>query len=95
MVPTHFAIQAKRTKNHVPVETVCALAGTMHDVKAGHSILVATSWYGKASHDFAHRNGRIHIEGRGLKALLLEHLGIDAFIGLPKVPPGWIPGDVT
>lgn len=96
LVATHFAIQAKRTKNHVPVETVRALAGTMHDVNASHSILVATSWYGKASREFAHRNGRIHlINGRELKALLLEHLGIDALIGLPKVPPGWVPGDVV
>jgi restriction system protein len=96
LVATHFAIQAKRTKNHVPVETVRALAGTMHDVNASHAILVATSWYGKASRDFAHRNGRIHlINGRELKALLLEHLGIDALIGLPKVPPGWVPDDVV
>lgn len=96
LVTTYFAIQAKRTKNHVPVETVRALAGTMHDVNASHSILVATSWYGKASREFAHRNGRMHlINGRELKALLLEHLGIDALIGLPKVPPGWVPGDVV
>ncbi|MBM9506812.1 restriction endonuclease [Actinacidiphila acididurans] len=96
LVATHFAIQAKRTKNVVPVDTVRSLWSTMHDVGASHSILVATSWYGKSSHEFAHRMGRIHlINGRELKALLLEHLGIDALIGLPKVPPGWVPDDVV
>jgi restriction system protein len=34
------------------------------------------------------------IDGRGLKALLQEHLGIDALIGLPKVPPGWDTRDI-
>jgi restriction system protein len=29
------------------------------------------------------------IDGRHLKALLLERLGIDALTGLPKLPPGW------
>ena len=95
VVATVFAIQAKRTKNHVPVETVRALYGTMHDVNASNGVLVATSWYGKASTDFAARN-RIHlIDGRNLKALLLDHLGADVLIGLPKVPPGWNPGDVV
>ncbi|WP_344490794.1 hypothetical protein [Streptomyces enissocaesilis] len=28
------------------------------------------------------------VHGRGLKALLQEHLGIDALTGLPKPPPG-------
>lgn len=93
---TVFAVQAKRTKNHVPVETVRALAGTMHDVNASHGVLVTTSWYGMASTEFAARNGRIHlIDGRNLKALLLEYRGTDVLIGLPKVPPGWNPGDVA
>lgn len=93
---TVFAIQAKRTKNHVPVETVRALAGTMQDLNASHGVLVTTSWYGKTSTDFATRNGRIHlIDGRHLKSLLLEHLGIDALIGLPRVPRGWNQGDVS
>ncbi|WP_425338588.1 hypothetical protein [Kitasatospora phosalacinea] len=44
----------------------------------------------------AHRNGqRLDlIDGRNLKALLLEHLGIDALTGLPKIPPGRQPSDV-
>ncbi|GAA2123654.1 hypothetical protein GCM10009759_74830 [Kitasatospora saccharophila] len=31
------------------------------------------------------------IDGRNPKALLLEHLGIDALIGLPKLPPAGRP----
>ena len=69
----------------------------MDDMNAAKGVLVTTSWVGKASRDFASRNGnRIQIiEGRELKHLLLEHLGIDALISLPKLPPGWDQRDVT
>ncbi|MCN9244514.1 restriction endonuclease [Streptomyces sp. RY43-2] len=88
-------IQAKRTKNTVPAEAVRALAGVMHDKAAAKGILVTTAWFGKTSLDFAHRTGRMQlIDGCGLKALLQEQLGIDALIGLPKVPPGWVPEDL-
>ncbi|WP_406506558.1 restriction endonuclease [Streptomyces sp. NBC_01602] len=81
-------IQAKRSKNAVPAEAVRALAGVMHDKAAAKGIVVTTAWFGKASWDFAHRTGRMElIDGRHLKALLFEHLGIDALIGLPKLPP--------
>ena len=68
-----------------------ALAGVMDDENAAKGVLVTTSWVGKASRDFAARNGsRIEIiEGRHLKSLLRQHLGLDALIGLPKLPPGW------
>src|SRR5271154_5675244 len=68
-----------------------ALAGVMDDKNAAKGVLVTTSWVGKASRDFAARNGsRIEIiEGRHLKSLLRQHLGLDALIGLPKLPPGW------
>ncbi|MGW7453002.1 restriction endonuclease [Streptomyces sp. NPDC054787] len=89
-------IQAKRTKNAVPAEAVRALAGVMHDKAAAKGIVVTTAWFGKASHDFAYRTGRMElIDGRHLKALLLEHLGIDALIGLPKLPTGWETRDLT
>jgi restriction system protein len=89
-------IQAKRYSNIVGVEAVHALAGVMDDMNAAKGVLVTTSWVGKASRDFAARNGRIEIiEGRQLKAMLQEHLGLDALIGLPKLPPGWEPRDVT
>ncbi|MGW3185966.1 restriction endonuclease [Kitasatospora sp. NPDC001119] len=93
---TIFAIQAKRSKNLVSVNTVRAMSGVMHDKDAGYGIVVTTSWFGKDSYDFAHRNGRLRlIDGRNLKALLAEHLNIDALIGLPKVPPGWQAGDLV
>ncbi|MFF1438498.1 restriction endonuclease [Streptomyces sp. NPDC058295] len=92
---TVFAIQAKRSKNAVPVETVRALAGVMHDKAASRGVLVTTSWFGKASDDFAHRTGRMQlINGRNLKALLKEYLNMDVLIGLPKTPPGWQASDV-
>ncbi|MGW4806918.1 restriction endonuclease [Kitasatospora sp. NPDC004272] len=92
-----IAVQAKRTKNVVSPEVVRALLGTLQDKQAARGVLVTTSWYGKSSWEIAHRNGqRLDlIDGRNLKALLLEHLGLDALIGLPKLPPGWQPGDVA
>ncbi|MER8073167.1 restriction endonuclease [Streptomyces sp. NPDC094034] len=82
-------IQAKRTKNVVSAETVRAVAGLVVDKGASKGIVVTTAWFGKASWDFAPRNRVELIDGRHLKALLLEHLGIDALIGLPKLPPNW------
>ncbi|WP_406275922.1 SAV_2336 family protein [Actinacidiphila glaucinigra] len=88
-------IQAKRYKNVVPAEAVHALAGVMHDKAAAKSILVTTSSFSTASKDFAQRTGRMElIDGRALKALLKEHLGIDALNGLPKFPVGWHPQDL-
>jgi restriction system protein len=83
-------IQAKRYSKVVGLEAVQALAGVMEDKHAAKGVLVTTSWVGKASRDFAARNGRIEIiEGRNLKAMLHEHLDLDVLIGLPKSPPGW------
>ncbi|TQF07758.1 restriction endonuclease [Kitasatospora acidiphila] len=88
-------IQAKRLKTTVPADAVRALSGVMEDKAAAKGILVSTAWFGKASVDFAHRNGRMQlIDGRELKSLLKEYLGIDALLGLPKVPPGWKPQDL-
>ncbi len=61
---------------------------------------MTTSWrFGKrrgGSYDFAARTGRMNlITGRELKSLLLEHLGLDALIGLPKLPRGWERRDVS
>lgn len=68
----------------------------MNDKSAAKGVLVTTSWVGKASRDFAARNGRIEIiEGRQLKALLLEYLELDALISLPKLPPDWTQSDIT
>jgi restriction system protein len=84
------AIQAKRYRNVVGLESVHALAGAMNDKAASKGILVTTSWFGKASRDFVARNGRMElIDGRELKELLLRHLDLDVLIGLDKLPRGW------
>jgi restriction system protein len=89
-------IQAKRYSKIVGLEAVHALAGVMEDKHAAKGVLVTTSWVGKASRDFAARNGRIEIiEGRHLKSMLLEHLGLDVLISLQKLPPGWEQNDVS
>jgi restriction system protein len=89
-------IQAKRYSKIVGLEAVHALAGVMADKAATKGILVTTSWFGKASYDFAARTGRMElITGRELKSLLLEHLSLDTLIGLPKLPPGWERRDVS
>ena len=90
-------IQAKRYSRVVELEAVHALAGVMEDKNAAKGVLVTTSWVGKASRDFAARNGsRIEIiEGRQLKYLLKEHLGLNVLISLPKLPPGWDQTDIS
>jgi restriction system protein len=90
-------IQAKRYSKIVGVEAVHALAGVMEDKYAAKGVLVTTSWVGKASRDFAARNGsRIQIiEGRQPKYMLKEHLGLDVLISLPKLPPDWEQQDIS
>ena len=45
---------------------------------------------------FAEEHGRIDIyDGRELKALLLEHLEMDALISLSSVPKGWTAADIA
>jgi len=95
LLSTQCIIQAKRTKNVVPADTVRAVAGLVHDTGASKGIVVTTAWFGKSSLDFAPRNRLELIDGRHLKALLLEHLEIDSLIGLPKLPPGWQPRDLS
>lgn len=80
-------IQAKRYKDVVPADACRALWGVMDDKKAGTGVLVTTSYFGKATHDFAARNERVRlIEGPELKHLLKEHLDLDIVIGA-KEPP--------
>lgn len=75
-------IQAKRYKGVVPADAVRALAGVMDDKRASRGVLVTTSWFGKATHDFAARHGRIQlIQGEELVHLIATHLGIDVVIG--------------
>lgn len=89
-------IQAKRYSAVVGLEAVHALAGVMNDKHAAKGILVTTSWFGKASYDFAARHGgRIElIDGRKLKYLLRQYLEKDVLIGLSKLPRGWTRDDI-
>lgn len=75
-------VQAKRYRKVVPPDAVRALAGVMDDKRAGRGVLVTTSWFGRATHEFAARHGRIQlIEGGQLKHLLAEHLGLQVTVG--------------
>ncbi|MFF0432368.1 restriction endonuclease [Streptomyces sp. NPDC004327] len=83
-------IQAKRYGKLVGVEAVQALAGVVEHKRAAKGILITTSWFGRASHDFARQHGRLQlIEGPELKYLIKEHLGKDVIPGPvpPKRPP--------
>jgi restriction system protein len=80
-------IQAKRYKNTVGVSAVRDLFGTMQNEGATKGILVTTSGYGKASHEFANGKPLELIDGGGLLYLLNEHANIDAKI---EVPEDWV-----
>ncbi|MFE7462677.1 restriction endonuclease [Streptomyces sp. NPDC057499] len=79
-------IQAKRTKNVVPFETVSALAGVVEHKRAAKGILVTTSWFGRASEAFANEHGRMELlDGANLVHLFKEHMNLDVIPG--PVPP--------
>ncbi|MBO3673537.1 restriction endonuclease [Streptomyces sp. NEAU-YJ-81] len=79
-------IQAKRYSKLVGVESVQALAGVVEHKRAAKGVLITTSWFGRASHDFARQHGRLQlIEGPELKYLVKEYLGKDVIPG--PVPP--------
>jgi restriction system protein len=80
-------IQAKRYKNTVGVSAVRDLFGTMQNEGATKGILVATSGYGQASHEFANGKPLELIDGGNLLYLLQEHAGIEARI---EVPEDWV-----
>ena len=77
-------IQAKRYKNTVGVSAVRDLFGTMQNEGASKGILVTTSGYGQASHEFANGKPLELIDGGNL---LQEHAGIEAKI---VVPEDWV-----
>lgn len=80
-------IQAKRYKHTVGVSAVRDLFGTMQNEGATKGILVTTSGYGQASHEFANGKPLELIDGGNLLYLLLEHAGIEAKI---EVPEDWV-----
>jgi restriction system protein len=80
--------QAKRYTKVVGLEAVRALASAIEDNHAAKGILITTSWVSAAGRHFATQHGGIEIiEGSQLKQMLLEHLGINALINLPKPQP--------
>jgi restriction system protein len=80
-------IQAKRYKNTVGVSAVRDLYGTTQNEGATKGILVTTSGYGQASHDFANGKPLELIDGGQLLYLLQENAGVEAKI---EVPEDWI-----
>jgi restriction system protein len=87
IVADHCVIQAKRYKNTVSPGDVRALFGSMDQLKAATGVVVTTSSFGPSSYEFARQSGRISlIDGPKLKHLLMEHLGLDVLISLPKAP---------
>lgn len=74
-------IQAKRWSGLVGLESVHALTGVMADHNATTGVLVTTSWFGRASEEFAKRNRITLINGAELKQLIKDHLNIDVIPG--------------
>ena len=67
----------------VGVSAVRDLFGTMHNEGASKGILVTTSWYGKASFEFAAGKPIELFDGTNLLYLLETHAGIRARIEPP------------
>lgn len=80
-------IQAKRYRDTVGVSAVRDLFGTVQNEGASKGILVATSGFGQASHEFAAGKPLELIDGGNLLYLLHEHAGIDAKI---EAPDDWV-----
>jgi restriction system protein len=78
-------IQAKRYTGVVGLEAVHALTGVMADHNATTGVLVTTSWFGRASEQFAGRNRITLINGAELKDLLKKYLNLDVIPG--TTPP--------
>lgn len=78
-------IQAKRWAGVVDLESVHALTGVMADHNAMRGVLVTTSWFGRASEQFANRNRIVLINGAELKQLVKDHLHLDVIPG--TTPP--------
>jgi restriction system protein len=78
-------VQAKRIKDAVGVNHIRELAGAIEEKKAGHGILVTTSWFTSKSWEKAREHGRIElIDGPRLIYLIKEYLGKDVLIGIKR-----------
>jgi stress response protein SCP2 len=76
-------IQAKRYRHTVGVSAVRDLYGTLQNEGASKGILVTTSGYGTASHEFANGKPIELLDGANLLYLLREHAGLEARIEAP------------
>lgn len=89
-------VQAKRYKDAVGVNHIRELAGAIEEKKAGHGILVTTSWFTPRSWQKAHEHGRIElIDGNRLTYLIKEHLGKDVLIGIKRPKTATTGPDLT
>jgi restriction system protein len=78
-------VQAKRYKDAVGVSHIRELAGAIEEKKAGHGILVTTSWFTPRAWEKAGDHGRMElIDGSRLTYLIKEHLGKDVLIGIKR-----------
>ena len=78
-------VQAKRYSKVVGVSHIRELAGAMEEKKAGHGILVTTSWFTSGCWQKAREHGRMELfDGPRLRALIKERLGKDVLIGIDR-----------
>jgi restriction system protein len=86
IVGGRVVIQAKRYKHVVGVSAVRDLYGTMHNERANKGILITTSHFTSAAHQFAKGLPLQLIDGAGLLSLLETEAGVQAKIDFPE---GW------
>jgi restriction system protein len=78
-------VQAKRYSKVVGVAHIRELAGAMEEKKAGHGILVTTSWFTAGCWQKAREHGRMELfDGPRLLALIKQHLDKDVLIGIDR-----------
>jgi hypothetical protein len=79
-------LQVKRYRHAVGLSAMYELAGTVESVGAVKGILITTGRVTAACQNFASRSGRIQlIDGPLLRAMLLEHLGLEVINSPPDL----------
>lgn len=78
-------VQAKRYSKVVGVSHIRELAGAMEEKRAGHGILVTTSWFTSGCWQKAREHGRMELfDGPRLRSMIKDHLGKDVLIGIDR-----------
>ncbi|MGW2594274.1 SAV_2336 N-terminal domain-related protein [Streptomyces sp. NPDC001515] len=82
-------VQVKHVRRAVAGEVIRSFAQSIHDSEARKGMVITNGTFSKSSIEFAQGVGRIQlIDGRALRGLMREHLGIDFFLeSPPNVPP--------